>query len=117
MTGFTPPLHIDLIPRERRFKNERQYWFMTWIFGPDRVVVYCKLYNGWWRLETPKADNMFPVPEDTELLGKHRFAKSGDLKDYMDATLAEDVASCFGPLSKPVRLLIDTIIKPGTTSP
>ncbi|MCP4072756.1 MAG: sterol-binding protein [Hyphomicrobiales bacterium] len=37
--------------------------------------------------------------------------------DNMDATLAEDVASCFGPLSKPVRLLIDRIIKPGKTSP
>jgi len=33
--------------------------------------------------------------------------------DNMDATLAQDVASCFGPLSKPVRLLIDRIITPG----
>ncbi len=32
--------------------------------------------------------------------------------DNMDATLAEDVASCFGPLSKPIRLVIDKIIKP-----
>ncbi|MCP4184299.1 MAG: sterol-binding protein [Hyphomicrobiales bacterium] len=36
--------------------------------------------------------------------------------DNMDATLAQDVASCFGPLSKPVRLLIDRIIKPGKTT-
>lgn len=89
MTGFTQPLHIDLIPHERRFKNERQYWFMTWIFGPDRVVVYCKLYNGWWRLETPTAHNMFPVPDATETIGKHRLVRSGNLKEFMDAALAE----------------------------
>ena len=35
--------------------------------------------------------------------------------DNMDATLAEDVASCFGPFSKPIRALIDRIIKPGET--
>ena len=36
--------------------------------------------------------------------------------DNMDATLAEDVASCFGPLSKPVRALIDRLIKPTETN-
>ena len=89
MTRFTPPLHIDFMPHQRRFKNERQYWFMTWIFGPDNVQIWCKLYNGWWRLETPTAYNMFPVPNATETIGKHKLVRSGDLKGFMDATLAE----------------------------
>jgi len=31
--------------------------------------------------------------------------------DNLDATLADDVASCFGPLSRPVRALIDLTLK------
>ncbi len=31
--------------------------------------------------------------------------------DNMDATLADDVAACFGPLSRPVRALIDLTFK------
>jgi predicted lipid carrier protein YhbT len=31
--------------------------------------------------------------------------------DNMDATLADDVAACFGPLSRPVRAVIDLTLK------
>jgi predicted lipid carrier protein YhbT len=31
--------------------------------------------------------------------------------DNLDATLAEDVAACFGPLSRPVRAVIDLTLK------
>jgi predicted lipid carrier protein YhbT len=31
--------------------------------------------------------------------------------DNLDATLADDVASCFGPLSRPVRAVIDLTLK------
>ena len=33
--------------------------------------------------------------------------------DNMDATLAEDVAACFGPLSRPVRAVVDLILAVG----
>jgi hypothetical protein len=89
MTGFTPPLHIDFILTYADEKKKRGYWFLTWIFGPDKVVVWCKLHDGNWRLETPSAHNMFPVPDATETIGKHRLVRSGNLKEFMDATLAE----------------------------
>ena len=37
--------------------------------------------------------------------------------DNMDATLADDVAACFGPLSRPVRAMIDLAFKFAGTKP
>ena len=89
MTGFTTPLHIDFIMTYEDKYTKRGYWFLTWIHGPDRIVVWCKLHDGYWRLETPTAHNLFPVPDATETIGKHRIVRSGNLKEFMDATLAE----------------------------
>ncbi len=37
--------------------------------------------------------------------------------DNMDATLADDVAACFGPLSRPVRAVIDLTLKFASAKP
>lgn len=37
--------------------------------------------------------------------------------DNMDATLADDVAACFGPLSRPVRAVIDLTFKYASSKP
>ena len=99
MTGFTPPLHIDFILTYEDKYTKRGYWFLTWIYGPDRIVVWCKLHDGNWRLETPTAHNMFPAPDTTETLGKHKVVRSGNLKEFMDATLMDyiRVKNCTEP--------------------
>ena len=90
MTGHTSPLHIDFVTTyEKGNKIIRGYWFLTWIIGPDKVNVWCKLHDGNWRLETPLAYTMFPVPNDTETLGEHLVARDGEFKAFMDATLEE----------------------------
>lgn len=37
--------------------------------------------------------------------------------DNLDATLADDVAACFGPLSRPVRAVIDLTLKYASPNP
>jgi len=56
MVDYSIPLHIDFVVTYKNKHKTQGYWFITWIFGPGRIVIWRKTLRGTWQREVPKYD-------------------------------------------------------------
>lgn len=91
MNDYMTPTHIDFIETYREEEHFKGYWFLTWIIGPERIVIWRKRLNAGWLLEAGNKQH-FGEPnlsEGREVLHDGRVVARGESQKRLDSILEE----------------------------